>query len=50
MTKVKILKNDNKPNPNRRPIFADIKLSYDKTKECDIILSLKETKGYGRAR
>jgi hypothetical protein len=50
MEKVKILKNDNKPNPNRKPIFANIKLSYDKTKDCDIILSLKETKNYGRTR
>jgi hypothetical protein len=50
MQKVKILKNDNKPDPNRKPIFDDIKLSYDKTKDCDIILSLKETKDYGRTR
>ena len=50
MKTVKILKNDNKPDPNRKPIFANIKLSYDKTKDCDIILSLEETKNYGRTR
>ncbi len=48
MEKVKILKI--KRDPNRKPIFDDIKLSYDKTKDCDIILSLKETKDYGRTR
>ena len=48
MEKVKILKVEH--DPNKMPHFVDISVSIDKTKKCDIVLSLKETKNYGRTR
>ena len=48
MSKVKILRVEH--DPNKMPHFIDISVSIDKMKDCDIILSLKETKNYGRTR